>query len=203
MVDATIHGAGAGPRSVRAGIGQTTRAARGAGRATFGFVALIALWLKIYEYGAANDWAFVQDIEIILAGSFAGLHVDQWVRVVILVLEAGATAAVISIAVTYVVVNNFSSTTNVTNIASPEELARVVAAIDRNLGELHTKVAGFEAHLKQSQENERERMQELLKVAESDRNRLQAERLDDDNKRFNDIKDGLKKVVEVLNRPPG
>jgi hypothetical protein len=200
MVDATIDGSAARP--LRAGIGRTTRAARGAGRATFGLVALIALWLKMYEFGAANDWAFIRDIDSVLAGTFSGLHVDQWVRVAILVLEAGATAAVISIAVTYVVVNNFSSTTNVTNIASPEELGRVVAAIDHNLADLHAKVGAFETQLKESQANERERMLAFLNLAESDRNKLQAERLEDDKKRFGEIKDALRAVVDVLNRPP-
>jgi len=198
MVDAAI--AGAGLRSV---LGQTTRTARGAGRATFGLVAAIALGLKLYEYGTANDWAFIDDVTAIIEGRISDLHFDQWVPVAIILLEAGATAAVISIAVTYVVVNQFSNTTNVTNIASSEELGRVIMAIDRNLTELHSKAETFETHLKQSQDNERERMLEFLRLAESDRNKLQAERLEDDKKRFNEIKDGLKAVVDVLNRPPG
>lgn len=199
MVDATIDGQGSGRQSVRVGIGQTTRAARGAGRFTFGLVGLIALWLKLYEYGVEHEWAFFGDVtKIFTGGGFGDLHVDQWVRVAILILEAGATAAVISIAVTYVVVNNFSNTTNVTNIASSEELGRVVGAIDVNLAELHQKVEAFDAQLRQSQENERARMLEFLKLAESERNVLQAEQLKKDRELLGGIKDALQQVVSAI-----
>lgn len=181
-----------------------TRRAQGAGRWAFGLVGVAALSLKLYEYGSGVGWDFAKDL-------FADpivLHPEQWIRVGILLLEAAATAAVVSVAITYVVVNNTvnnttnanSTTNNVTTI-NGQDVQQVVAAIDANLSEIRTRIAAFEQNLVRTEESERRRMMEFLALAESDRNKRQEEQLKADKALLTDIGEALKKIVSAI--PPG
>lgn len=179
-----------------------TKKAQGAGQFTFGFVWLLTLALKLYEFGLETHWAFWVDL---VAQTI--VHVDQWVHISVLFFEALATAAVVSIAVTYVVVNNTvnNTTTNknkmTVNNYSGQELGQVITAIGAQLAEVRDRIAQFEQHLVRTEESERQRMKEFLGFAESEKIKQKDAQLEADQRRLDDIAESLKKVVEVLNRP--
>jgi hypothetical protein len=185
-----------------------TPSARGAGRATFGLVGALVLFLKLYEFGAETQWAFLGDFDFLLS-DMSRVHWDQWARVLIIVLEAAATAAVISIAVTYVVINaninnsttNNNSTTTVTHI-NGQDVGQLVSAISVQLAEIRDRVSAFESHLVRTEEAERARIQEALAFAESERNKKQAEQLQADRDMLGSISEALKSIVATISKQP-
>lgn len=191
-----------------------TKSARGAGRWTFGVVGIVTLALKLYEFGAITNWALFGDVARLMSGAIPQ-HGPQWARLVLILLESLATAAVVSVAITYVVVNqsinnttnntstdnSSTTTTNVTHVGGPDSAA-IVASIGAQLAEIRDRVAGFEAHLVRTQESERARMVEFLSLAESDRNKRQADQLKADKELFADIGETLRKIVAVIGKDP-
>jgi len=185
--------------------GLVTRRARGAGRVSFTLIGMLVLGLKLYEFGQQTDWEFWRDL---VSGSFASVHWDQWVRIGIIFIEALTAAAVVSIAVTYVVVNhsinnttnNTNTLTNVTNY-NGQDLGQVIATIGGQLAEVRERISSFEKHLVRTEESERQRMKEFLGFAESEKVKQKEAQLEADKRRFDDIAESLRKVIEVLNRP--
>lgn len=196
--DSTTHTSSALAKS------EVTPRARGAGRFTFWSIGTLALALKVYEYGVTSDWAF-------LSGGLASAQLAQWAHVVVLLIEAGATAAIVSVAVTYVIVNqtihntttdNSTTDNSTTTVIHGQNVESVVSAINSQLTDLRREIASFEAHLVRTEQAERERMEDFLKYAESKKIAEKDQQLESDRKMIAEVATALQNVVKTLNSGP-
>lgn len=156
------------------------------GRFAFGFVGLLLVTLKLVDFGAEHGWEFLSDFQ----RHISEVHWDLWRAVTITVLEGFAAAAVISIALTYIVVTN---TFNTTTIEASEEFTQAIA-------DIQAKVATFGQQLAANRLADEKILKDLLDYAATQQNATLRRRLNDDDELFRRLVKALSAAVEDVNR---
>lgn len=156
------------------------------GRFAFGFVGLLLVTLKLVDFGAENGWGFLADFE----RHISEVHWGLWRDVGIIVLESLAAAAVISIALTYIIVTN---TFNTTTIEASEEFTQAIA-------DIQTKVATFGQQLAANRLEDEKILKGLLDYAATQQNAKLRRQLHEDDELFRRLVKGLSAAVDDVNR---
>lgn len=161
------------------------------GRIAFGLVGILLVALKLIDFGDANDWVFLDDLK------FDGepIHWVLWRGVGIIVLESMAAAAVISIALTYIIVTN---TFNSTTIEASEEL-------EKSIIEIRSKVTDFATQLdaRQADPEHLRLLKDFLAYAQNQDNAQLRERLRLDDELFNKLVAVMQEAVNARRAPQG
>ncbi|MCC6788949.1 MAG: hypothetical protein IT547_14040 [Hyphomonadaceae bacterium] len=156
------------------------------GRFAFGLVGLLLVTLKLMDFGAAHGWNFLSDFQ----RHISEVHWDLWRGVGIVILDSFAAAAVISIALTYIIVTN---TFNTTTIEASEEFTQAIA-------DIQAKVATFGRQLAANRLADEKILKDLLDYAATQQNATLRRRLNDDDELFRRLVKALSAAVEDVNR---
>lgn len=160
------------------------------GRIAFGSVGVLLVTLQLIEFGEVHGWNFLVDD---FSAHWTEAHWGLWRGMTIILLQSLAAAAVISIALTYIVVTN---TFNTTTIEASEELTQAIT-------DIQTKVAGFGQQLEATKALDSAIMKDLLHYAASQQHDDLRKRLEQDERLFERLVIALSNAVADVNKTRG
>jgi hypothetical protein len=163
-------------------------------------VAILAA-LQLYDFGLENEWAFSS-----VGALFASIDwPSQWRKITIIFVESAAAAAAITIGLSVVVNNIF--TTNISNQiinnvtdAINQKYVDAITELKRVQEEQGVRVAAFSEKLEGNRIADIKALQEFLDYAATQQTANLRRRLSDDDELFIRLVKALSAAVEDVNR---